>query len=147
VKFHEDSTISPIITNFRIAEIVGHDGKSLSDSPGGDYAYLAPEILNAFNTKTVNFRSLIDYSKQPSWEIGILSYEISCGFHPFVNYPIGFPPVPNLAVPAIDTKPIVKVNLYPKEFATLVAAMLNSNPTERLDLPSAVKQLDRMMDD
>jgi len=36
---------------------------------------------------TQGMKIILDYSKQPSWELGIASYLILTNIHPFLNYP------------------------------------------------------------
>ena len=83
-----------VITDFGFAIKIGSNGKAYVDRPGGNPAYLAPELL-----ANTNYPKEIDYSKQPSFALGVLFHEIIMGEHPFGNYP-NYLEVP----PSIQTK-------------------------------------------
>jgi len=71
----------PIICDFGMAECVDENGilenqKNLKRNVNR----LAPEVLNSD-------LKLINYSKQPSWELGVICHEICTLEHPFIPYP------------------------------------------------------------
>jgi len=71
----------PLICDFGMAEFVDENGCLENQKTlGGNVSRLAPEILNSD-------LKLINYSKQPSWELGVLCHEICTFEHPFIPYP------------------------------------------------------------
>ena len=71
-----------VIIDFGYAVIVNSDGKAEVDCLGGCPLGLAPEV------KSSKFPGVVDYSKQPSFALGALFYEIIMGEHPFEEYPM-----------------------------------------------------------
>ena len=72
-----------VIIDFGMAVQINANSKAQVDMPGGNLAHLAPEVLNS------EFPGEVDYSKQPSFAMGVLFHEIVMGYHPFGNYPGG----------------------------------------------------------
>ena len=87
-----------LIIDFGMAIKVDASGKAKVDTPGGNYAHLAPEILN------LDMSGEVDYSKQPSFAMGVLFHEIVMGSHPFDSYPFAFGNKPNICVPALNSE-------------------------------------------
>jgi len=87
-----DNNECPIICDFGSATFLNDDYtlimKNLSN-PGGNESHLSPEVLNSFKKqKDKNKKEItIDYSKQPSFEFGVICFEILRGNHPFGDYP------------------------------------------------------------
>jgi len=99
----------------------------------------------------------LNYSKQPSWEFGIICHEISCGgVHPFGNYPIDvFTPlpsstpemasrapakIPNLVVPPLNANFLVLCG-FSVQFITIVSDLLECNPKKRTEIKEANTEL------
>jgi len=96
---------------------------------------LSPEVHNS--------PPRVDYNKQPSWELGVLCYEIICGVHPYGNYPDGYPPVPHLRVfeSEVNFKRMKEKNI-PENFISVVKNLLSNNPKDRLPIKDAFVSLD-----
>ena len=85
-----------VIIDFGMAVKVNSNGMAKVDLPGGNAEHLAPEILN------FEYPGEVNYSKQPSFALGVLFHEIVMGFHPFENYPLDslkYGKKPNIHVP------------------------------------------------
>jgi len=50
---------------------------------------MAPEVYREYKSQKHNGEKYItiDYTKQPSWELGIITHLIITNVHPFENYP------------------------------------------------------------
>uniref|UniRef100_A0A6B2L8T6 Protein kinase domain-containing protein n=1 Tax=Arcella intermedia TaxID=1963864 RepID=A0A6B2L8T6_9EUKA len=121
----------PIIIDFGLAVKVDKTGKCIVRDVGNQI-HTAPEILTGglFGTK--------DFSKQPSWELGIICYEIcSKGECPFDlnDY--------NKDLPDIDFTLMLKKG-YPKEFLLLITDLLQQNSSERISIEEAQIQLNKI---
>ena len=68
--------------------------------------------------------------------LGVICYELAVGEHPFQDYPIAFPPAPNLTVGAVDTTSLTNFN-FPQLFVTTVTSLLNTNIAQRMDILEA----------
>jgi serine/threonine protein kinase len=67
----------PVISDFGFAEYVDQNGfVPCPKVLGGNVSHLAPEILSS------QIGNPIDYSKQPSFEVGVISFEIAQNTHP-----------------------------------------------------------------
>ena len=60
------------------------------EAAGGNKAHLSPEVLSAHYCCRSNGRGTIDYSKQPSFAVGVVLYELMTGEHPLPDYPLGW---------------------------------------------------------
>jgi len=72
---------------------------------------------------------VIDYSKQPSFEFGVICYEILCGgLHPLQDYPFEFkyPIQIEFDRTYIDSKEII-----PKGVKDMISLLLKNDPNER----------------
>ena len=87
-----------VIIDFGMAVNLDGNGKAKVERPGGNYAHLAPEILN------LECPGEVDYSKQPSFALGVLFHEIITGYHPFTCYPFAssFGKKPKINVPVLN---------------------------------------------
>jgi len=77
--------------------------------------------------------------KQPSWELGLICYEIVFGKYPFPNYTNQKPQ--HYAVGNVEFPPSILERPCPKNFKDTVQALLQNEPTSRIELKSAVKML------
>jgi len=88
-----DENECPVIFEFGFAVRLNENficKMSELDVPGGNPAHLSPEVLNNFQEQKRNKKRQIeiDYSKQPSFEFGVICYEILFGLtHPLGDYP------------------------------------------------------------
>jgi len=141
---------SAIICDFGSTTQVDENGLSRVSEPGGNTAHLAPEIQNEFKKQEVQFRSsnifVINYSKQPQWELGTLCFETTIGEHPFGDYPIGFQNPPNLSV----NKPTIREETirgfgFPQRLVKLLENLVSDDPTLRASLVDAHKKLTKCL--
>jgi len=122
-----------VLCDFGLTTRVDEYGKSLVFEPGGNLQHLAPEIHNEWHKQqTVDRLSkchVIDYSKQPQWELGTLCFEIIFGEYPFRDYPIGYQPPPNLSIDIPSE--IELIDEFPKRFVDNMFALVSNDPTKR----------------
>lgn len=129
-----------VITDFGTAFCAEtHD--FLAERRAGNLAHLAPEIVNTPLKHSVSFK------KQPSWELGVLCYEIihfcvekDSVIHPFGDYPRQFAKG-KVSVKEYEVK-FSQQGLDPN-FVSLVKSMLQDFDT-RIPLPEAHSALDSM---
>lgn len=124
----------PVLCDFGCADKTDESGCiKQPPSVGGNKGHLAPEVLNSWANKT----PIINYSKQPSWELGIICYEIATLTHPFDGYPPLHGPV---SVTKLDTTLLEKLN-YPEAFIKLVENLVDNDFTKRMELSEAFDKL------
>jgi len=123
----------PIICDFGMAEFVDENGCLENQKTlGGNVNRLAPEVLNSD-------LKLINYSKQPSWELGVICHEICTYEHPFVPYP-DTNNGPPFSIPKFSPKRL-QDKKFPKSFIDLVVALLVES-NQRLSIFEACRLLD-----
>lgn len=108
---------------------------------GGNRAHLAPEVLSSYHKCRHNPSKYknIDYSKQASFAVGILTCEIAIGDHPLPDYPLGYSVQGTVQYAIEDLTPLPQ--FYPKSFRSIINDMLRLDPTKRLALNEAMNQL------
>ena len=101
--------------------------------------FTAPEIHNQMNLK--KNAEKIDFSKQYSWEVGCLLYEMAFGCFPFEGYPALFGEPPNLQVPP----PSMDGHLpgVSNDFLEVIRRMLTSNPVRRIPYLQAADLIEK----
>src|SRR3990167_38267 len=62
----------------------------------GNMKFTAPEVINQLGSG----KQIIEFSKQYSWEVGCLLFEMVYGKFPFENYPMNFGKAPKISVPS-----------------------------------------------
>ena len=109
--------------------------------PGGNKAHLAPEVLSAYHQLQQNPSKAgkINYSLQASFAVGVLITEISTLEHPLPDYPLGYMDTGLVHYSDEDLIPVP--SFYPNSFASIVQDLLHANPTQRMSLGEALKQL------
>ena len=121
-----------LIIDFGMAVKVDANGKAKVDRPGGNHAHLAPEILNS------NFPGEVDYSKQPSFALGVLFHEIIMGYHPFGDhYPSGaFGRKPDICVPALNPENMnqLKNPVIDEKLISMICNLVCSSSSDRMSL-------------
>ena len=120
-----------VITDFGLAVKVNMDGKALVDSAGGNQFHLAPEVLGYNDPRE------IDYSKQPSFALGVLFHEIIMGYHPFENYPLDYEKYgrgTTLHVPAWNSCKMKMISTLDDRLIELIGNLLHSSPQRRTSL-------------
>eukprot|EP01124_Arcella_intermedia_P033130 TRINITY_DN7860_c0_g1_i2.p1 TRINITY_DN7860_c0_g1~~TRINITY_DN7860_c0_g1_i2.p1 ORF type:complete len:362 (-),score=98.36 TRINITY_DN7860_c0_g1_i2:45-1130(-) len=129
----QSNAFIPIISEFGLAKVVDNHGCCVVSDTGNEF-HTAPEAF-----LKVPGTNLIDYSKQPSWELGIICYEIcsegSCPFEPYE---------PQKPLPAINFAKMIKNN-YPNEFEALVEALLHQSSTKRMQIEEAELHLSQIL--
>ena len=120
------------IIDFGMAVKVDANGKSKVDTPGGNSAHLAPEMLN------LAYPGEVDYSKQPSFALGVLFHEIIMGYHPFDNYPFDetFGKKPNICVPALNEENMNQIRnpVIDKKMISMICNLVCSSSSDRMSL-------------
>lgn len=98
------------------------------DLRAGNRMYQAPEVLNAIPTSPI-----INFTKQYSWEIGCVIFQLMQGSFPFPNYPSNkYGSAPNIKV-----RP-PKIKQYASsELTQLVLLMLKNDAEERMSIEEA----------
>ena len=120
-----------LIIDFGMAVKIDANGKANVDRNGGNLAHLAPEILNS------EYPGEVDYSKQPSFALGVLFHEIIMGYHPFDNYPIDtFGRKPNICVPALNVENMnqIKNPVIDKKMISMICNLVCSSSSDRMSL-------------
>jgi len=80
---------------------------------------------------------VIDYSKQPSFEFGVICYELFNPFcHPLEDYPLG------------HGEPIKinfnkEIKLAPKEIADIISKLLKNDPNDRPYISEVLSKFDQ----
>jgi len=139
-----DENDCPIIIDFGMAVVVNENftiNLSFDDRPGGNQSHIAPEILNSFKHQIEEPHKkeiVIDYSKQPSFEFGVICFEILCSIHPFLEYPGGY----SYPYEIEDPQFIDFVNEpIPNKIKEMIIKLLKNNPNERLTIEEAISYL------
>jgi len=137
IKLHNifiDDNGCPIIYDFGMARYLDKNGNLILsdlDHPGGHYPHLAPEILNSFKKQKEEGKKEIEinYSKQPSFEFGVICYEILCGnVNPFGDYPERF----DYPIEVHFNRSIMdSIKVIPAEIIDKISLLLKNDPNER----------------
>ncbi len=104
VQIKSNGGVRAVIIDFGLAVSVDADGRATVQEPGGNQEHLAPEVLAEFKhkeakTQPVRVQQLptgrsrffqVDYSKQASFEMGVLAVQVFTGQHPFEGYPLRY---------------------------------------------------------
>jgi len=135
-------TLSAVIIDFglasklnenKIARLTKHSGM------GGNIGHIAPEVANSYIQQSElhgdNEYFDVNYSKQPSFELGCLCYEIFTLQHPYGNYPQGFANPPHLSVDINSVDFNILPNISPLREA--VYSLLHGDPNYRAQLCEA----------
>jgi len=124
----------PLICDFGMAEFVDENGCLENQKTlGGNVNRLAPEILNSD-------LKLINYSKQPSWELGVICHEICTFEHPYIPYPDKNES--QFTVPKFSPERL-QAKKFPKSFIDLVSKLLVESD-QRMSISEACEVLDAM---
>ena len=110
--------------------------------PGGNKAHLAPEVLSTYQQLQKNpskAENKINYSLQASFAVGVLITEISTLEHPLPDYPLGYMDSGRVHYSDEDLIPVP--SFYPNSFASIVQDLLHADPSRRMTLGEALKQL------
>ena len=120
-----------VITDFGLAVKVNSNGKAFVDFPGGNQDHLAPEVLNCdFRGENVE----VDYSKQPSFSLGVLFHEILMGSHPFDYYPFErCGKCPNICVPVWNADAMINCAID-DTIIEMIRSLLCNSPQDRMSL-------------
>ena len=109
---------------------------------GGNKAHLSPGVITQYNQlkHSLNSRGEIDYSQQEAWAVGVLTYEMAMGRHPFVDYPLGHTNAHGVVSYRLEDLPSFP-ETYPKAFRSIVRELLHPNAAKRMSAKEALKQL------
>ena len=109
---------------------------------GGNKAHLSPGVITQYNQlkHSLNSRGEIDYSQQEAWAVGVLTYEMAMGRHPFVDYPLGYTNAHGVVSYRLEDLPSFP-ETYPKAFRSIVRELLHPNAAKRMSAKEALKQL------
>ena len=116
-----------VIIDFGMAVKLDVNGKAFVLRNGGNQAHLAPEVLNCDFSRGGKIE--VDYSKQPSFALGVLFHEILTGYHPFDMYPLDpakYGREPNISVPPLDFERInnIKNFVVDEKFTFMIRDLL-----------------------
>jgi len=134
-----DENECPVIFEFGFAERLKENFTcKMSDLhvPGGNPAHLSPDVLNSFyeQKRHKNREIEINYSKQPSFEFGVICFEILFGgTHPLGDYPPIFYRK-NLINPLqieFDRRVKLDTKEIPIEVRDAITNLLKNDPNER----------------
>jgi len=132
-----DENDFPVICDFGKAVKVDDNYKSIMsdlDKPGGNTSHLSPDVLNSFyEQKRRKIRKIeIDYSKQPSFEFGVICYEILFGLtHPLGDYPPSLYRLNPIQIEFDRSVKLDKKEDIPIEVRNTITNLLNNDPIER----------------
>jgi len=124
----------PVISDFGFADFVDPNG--VIEFPkilGGNISHLAPEILKS------NVGFPINYTKQPSFEIGVISFEITQNIHPFPEYGTihhFLEKPPNFKNSGLE---------YVDQFVTLILSLLVNDPNNRKGIAELTQMLQQIV--
>jgi len=135
---------SPVLCDFGMAIWIDERCLGRVDVPGGNKSHTAPEVANEYDRlskATLENFYIINYAKQPSWELGVICYEIAVGEHPFMDYPVGCGQLPNLHVNDFDVSKLEILN-FPKVFISTLVGLTHDDPCGRFPISSGCDLLD-----
>ena len=109
--------------------------------PGGNRAHLAPEVLNMHHRCRLDpsREGTLNYSRQASFAVGVVVYEIATGDHALTDYPLGHTSNGIVGYPSHAVAPLPVC--YPRSFCSIVQDLLHASPDKRLSVVEALKQL------
>ena len=116
-----------VIIDLGMAVKLDVNGKAFVVRNGGNQAHLAPEVLNCDFSRGGKIE--VDYSKQPSFALGVLFHEILTGSHPFDMYPLDsakYGEGQNISVPPLDFERInnIKNFVVDEKFTFMIRDLL-----------------------
>jgi len=126
-----DENDNPIICDFGLAMDVDENGIAEVNELGGNLFHLSPEVHNSFREqKKIRGFKIINYSKQPPFEFGLLCYIILLGTYPMndVDYP-GFGET--IQIPQIGPERFVNQKDIPSKVVESICRLLSNDPEER----------------
>ena len=131
-----------VIIDFGMTIKVNSNGIANVDLPGGNSEHLAPEILNS------EIPGDVDYSKQPSFALGVLFHEIIMGYHPFTNYPLQAGKKPNISIPLWNSENMNKIKnpIIDPTLIELICNLLSFSSSNRMNLNDCNKILKNLFE-
>jgi len=112
----------------------GYDGiLDQQQTGGGNPERLAPEVLNSSLIS-------INYSKQPSWELGVVCHEILTLEHPFPSYPQAYGNIPSISHPVFKEEKLHQKDVPPVFVSVISKLLLPFN--QRMAVEEANKTLE-----
>jgi serine/threonine protein kinase len=132
-------------------EVVSAEGYLLS--PWGNAPHIAPELHNAFAVARAEAASRsrpttfsADYARQPTFEFGVLAYEVLTGDHPLLDFPAAFQRGSRL-IAYSDTNVASLADIednYPAGLSPLLRSAVAFDPTTRPSLRDFVAALEAL---
>ena len=115
-------------------------------SVGGNRAHLAPEVCSSHYRCRTNPKEnkVIDYSKQPSFAVGVLLYEMAVGEHPLPDYPLAWSrDAGQVTFSKADISSLPAC--HSSSFCSLVSGLLDPEPSLRTTLHDALELVGSLM--
>jgi hypothetical protein len=114
----------------------------------GNEAHISPELLNALEESCDNSGvAVFDYKGQPSFELGVLGFEIALGDHALPDYPLAFKDGDGHVaydVNSIQDSALSKTG-YPEEFCDLLTACASFDALKRPSLSDSLDLFSRYL--
>ena len=132
-----------IICDFGCAQQFDNETMKLElargETPGGNPAHLAPEVLNEWYRVQRGGvgPAVVSYSRQTEWSYGCMVHEIVKNCHPFPEYPVRYGrPIHyyDRNIPALPAS-------YPQEFQFVVRQLLSYEPSSRPNIAEVLTVL------
>lgn len=119
-----------------------HHGMSV----GGNKAHLAPEVCSSHYRCRTNHKGskVIGYSKQPSFAVGVLLYEMAVGEHPLPDYPLAWSQDGGQVTFSVKDIPNLPP-CYSSDIGSLVSGLLNPDPSTRTSLEDGLELVYSLM--
>jgi len=131
-----DEKECPIICEFGLATKLDDNftcRMSKLEEPGGNTAHLSPDVLNSYYRQRKEKIKIIeiDYSKQPSFEFGVICFEILYGLtHPLGDYPPSLYKLNPFRI-EYDREKLDSKEGIPLEVRDTITRLLKNDPNER----------------
>jgi len=137
-----DENDNPIICDFGMAIYVDENGIADVNEIGGKHFHLSPEIHNSYNEqKRKRGEKIINYSKQPPFEFGLLCYKILLG-----TYPMNESEYPGIEEPVriteIGPDRFVNQNDIPSKVVESICRLLSNDPENRPSITEVIEYFD-----
>ena len=109
--------------------------------PDGNEMYRSPELYNALLATTKGNPTKMCYKMQPSFELGVLGFDILTGKHPVARFDDCLRTDEEMVYNDSDIEDLETKKLASPELAQLLFGLVRCDPAKRMDLESAVKRL------
>lgn len=106
-----------------------------TDTPFGNLPHIAPELRVAFDT-----HQPMCVAKQPSFEVGVLGYELLTGAHPLDEYPVGYESGFEYGTESVPELSVAQCGGHAR-LGVLLRSMVACDPAQRPSIAEAHAQL------